>query len=427
MSTETSADAAKRTVNPSKTIRAGLAAAAILVLWTASSPAVAGELSLSGFVAFESRPYFGGARFEEQADGAQTSLVAAPEVDWRSANGRHRLSFDPFLRFDGTDGERTHFDLREASWRYLGDDWELLLGVDRVFWGVTESRHLVDVLNQDDAVEDVDGEDKLGQPMVAVQLLRDWGTLGVYLMPMFRERTFPGSDGRLRPPLPVDSGDARYESSAGDRHLDFALRYSTYFGDWDLGLSYFDGTGREPRLLPDGTGERTSPRRGANVLVPHYDLIRQAGIDVQYTRSAWLWKLEGIYREGHGPAFGAFVGGFEYTLYQIGGTAGDLGLIAEVLYDGRDPRLAPPTVFEDDLFLGGRWALNDVQDTAVLVGWLLDREDGSAALSIEAERRLVGGWKVEVESRLFLDVAARNSLASLEGDDFMTLRLSRYF
>ena len=400
-------------------------AIAILILLTVSSPAPAGagaagapELSLSGFVAFESRPFFGAASFEDQADGAQTSLIGAPEIAWESGNGRHLLSFMPFLRLDGSDGERTHFDLREASWRYLGDGWELLVGVDRVFWGVTESRHLVDVVNQDDAVEDVDGEDKLGQPMVAVSLFRDWGTLGLYLMPFFRERTFPGTDGRLRPPLPIDVDGARYESSAEDGHLDFALRYSTYVGSWDLGLSYFDGTSREPRLLPDADGEG---------LIPFYDLVRQAGADLQYTRSAWLWKLEAIYRQGQGPDFGAFVAGFEYTLYQIGGTAGDLGLIAEVLYDGRDPRRAPPTVFEDDLFLGGRWALNDVQDTAILVGWMLDREDGSAALSIEAERRLGGRWKVELESRLFLDVDPRNSLASFDADDFLTLRLSRYF
>ncbi len=88
---------------------------------------------------------------------------------------------------------------------------------------------------------------------------------------------------------------------------------------------------------------------------------------------------------------------------------------------------APPTAFEDDLFLGARWVLNDVQDTAFLLGGLIDREDGSVALSIEAERRLAGHWKVERASRLFLDVAAENSLASFAADDFLTLRLSRFF
>ena len=44
----------------------------------------------------------------------------------------------------------------------------LLVGAAKVFWGTAESRHLVDIINQTDAVEDIDEEDKLGQPMVKV-------------------------------------------------------------------------------------------------------------------------------------------------------------------------------------------------------------------------------------------------------------------
>ncbi len=35
-----------------------------------------------------------------------------------------------------------------------------------MYWGVAESNHLVDIINQTDAVESFDGEEKLGQPMV---------------------------------------------------------------------------------------------------------------------------------------------------------------------------------------------------------------------------------------------------------------------
>ena len=52
-------------------------------------------------------------------------------------------------------------------------------------------------------------------------------------------------------------------------------------------------------------------------MIATYDLIQQAGLDVQYTRDAWLWKLEGILRDGHCDLFAAAVGGFEYTLYQV--------------------------------------------------------------------------------------------------------------
>ena len=57
------------------------------------------------------------------------------------------------------------------------DGAELRAGIGRVFWGVTESYHLVDVINQTDLVENVDRKDKLGQPLVNFTLVRDWGAL----------------------------------------------------------------------------------------------------------------------------------------------------------------------------------------------------------------------------------------------------------
>jgi hypothetical protein len=385
----------------------------------ALSPAVvsAGEIGLTGSLGLEARGFLATPAFEGQFDGFQLSLFASAELEGEDESGRNQFTLLPYLRLDQRDSERTHFDMREAYWRRVGSGWELLVGVDRVFWGVTESRHLVDIVNQDDAVEDVDGEDKLGQPMVAGSLVRDWGQLSLYLMPLFRERTFPGAEGRLRPRLPVDSDRAIYESDAGDGHLDLALRYSGYFGAWDLGLSLFDGTSRAPRLLPDAAGE---------ALVPYYDQIRQLGVDVQHTRGPWLWKMEGLVRSGHGPSFGALVAGVEHTLYGIAGPA-DLGLLFEYLTDDRDPLLAPPTIFDDDVFVGARLALNDTQDTSALVGGILDLEDGSTALSVEAERRLGSRWKLELESRLFFDVSKKNPLVGFESDDFVTLRLSHFF
>ena len=41
-------------------------------------------------------------------------------------------------------------------------DWSLSIGLGKVFWGVTEFNHLVDVINQTDLVEGIDGEAKLG-------------------------------------------------------------------------------------------------------------------------------------------------------------------------------------------------------------------------------------------------------------------------
>jgi hypothetical protein len=398
-------------------MKATAAAVLVLILAQALAPAVAGEWTVSGSAGIEARDFENDPAFAEQGSGAQGSVLFEPEFRFRSEDGRHRFSFIPFGRIDGQDSERTHFDLREAYWRFVADDWELLAGIDKVFWGVTESRHLVDVINQTDLVEDIDEEDKLGQPMINVAFQRDWGRIDAFLLAGFRDRTFPGEDGRLRTPVPVDTDSARYESGAGNDRIDAALRYSHYFGDFDLGLSWFHGTGREPRLLPDLRG---------TALVPHYDVINQGGVDLQFTREAWLWKLEGMVREGQGETFAASVAGFEYTFYQIAGGAADLGLLAEYLYDGRD-ETAPATIYQDDVFLGIRLAFNDVQDTQALVGAIVDRDNGSVAVNLEAERRLGDRLKLELETRLFRDVHPEDTLAPVQDDGLATLRLSVYF
>lgn len=114
---------------------------------------------------------------------------------------------------------------------------------------MTESVHLVDVINQTNALENIDGEDKLGQPMIELVAVRDWGTVEAYMLPYFRERQTPGLSSRLRPPLPVLE-TALYESERKQNHVDFAMRWSHYLGAFDVGLSHFVGTDREPRFIP---------------------------------------------------------------------------------------------------------------------------------------------------------------------------------
>ena len=162
-------------------------------------------------------------------------------------------------------------------------------------------------------------------------------------------------------------------------------------------------------------------------LEPRYDLIHQVGLDLQYTIDAWLWKFEGIFREGHGDPFAATVGGFEYTYFQIFDSDADLGFLAEYLYDGRDETDAPPILYNNDVFVGSRLVLNDVDDSMALVGTIVDLELGSTSLFIEAERRIGDNWKVELESRMFFNAAGGDPMSAIEKDDFVLLRVSRFF
>ena len=389
----------------------------ILLAILTANQSVAGEWDFTGFLGLDTRAFWLDGRYPDQESGLNTSIMVQPEAYWQSNEGSHRISIVGFARGDFQDDERTHADLREAYWGYESDNWDVIAGVNKVFWGVTESRHLVNVINQSDLVEDIDQEDKLGQPMINLNLQRDYGRFELYVLPWFRERTFPGPDGRFRTPLPVDGDHAIYESSAGQNHVDFALRYSHYFGDVDIGAHVFEGTSREPRFTIAHEGDR---------LIPIYDQMTQVGVDIQYTRDAWLWKFEGIARDTRSDSFLAAVAGFEYTYYGVRDSAADIGLLFEVLYDGRNLD-SPPTAFDNDVFVGTRFALNDASDTSILAGFVVDIDTQETFFNLEAERRFSDHISAEFRLRTFGNSDPNGALYAIERDDYVQLRLNWYY
>jgi hypothetical protein len=384
----------------------------------AATPVADLAAQVTGEVSFESRVFPGSPSDPDQRRyGA--SIVFNPEVFTEWQRGYQSVVFEPFLRIDAVDSRRTHVDIRELYWQKVWRDWELRAGIRQVFWGVTESQHLVDIINQTDLVEGPDGEDKLGQPMVNLAMIRSWGTLDFFVLPWFRERTFPGVHGRLRTSPVVDVDDPVYEADGVKRQLAAAVRWSHTLGDWDVGIAHYVGTSRDPRLVPDVDPE------GNEVLVPNYDYINQTSIDAQWTRGGWLWKLEGLTRAGQGDRYVAFTGGFEYTLVGLLGTASDLGVLFEYLYDSRGSGAFTP--FEDDVFVGMRLALNDTKSTDLLAGVIVDRESQASLFSLEASRRISDGWTLAAEARAFAGVGANDPLQGLRDDHYVQVSLARFF
>jgi hypothetical protein len=388
----------------------------LLLLSVCALPVQAG--SWRGYIAAQERFFF-----DDPADprqhGNNFSIAAQPEYyhDW--ADGKQSLTFTPFVRYDQGDDERTHADIRELAWGYVARDYEWTVGISKVFWGVTEAQHLVDIINQTDLVEEPDGEEKLGQPMINLSLIRDWGTVGVFVLPGFRERTFAGVNGRPRIIPRVEKNLTSYESSREDEHVDVAVRWSHAIGDMDIGLSWFHGTSRDPLLFPSTTDS------GEIVLAPFYQIIDQAGLDVQLTKGNWLWKLEAINRDGNYDKFRAATAGFEYTFYGIFETIADVGLVMEYLYDSRGVLATTP--FEDDLLTGLRFTFNDAQSTDALLGAIKDKDDDSYLITLEANRRLGDNWKMSLQASKFIVDGLDQSLQSFAEDDYLQLELAYYF
>ncbi len=375
-------------------------------------------LELSGYVGAESLGFLNTPEFPQQHSHYLSAVIQPQWVhDWDG--GKQSLAFVPFFRLSQHDQRRTHFDIRELTWLKTADTWALRTGIRKVFWGVTESQHLVDIINQTDFVENIDTEDKLGQPMINLALKRDWGNLDLFILPGFRERTFAGPEGRLNFPL-LNQGAARFEKTGFEKQVAYALRWSKSIAEWDLGLSHFYGTNRTPTFVPEFDKSGNLSR-----LTPFYENIHQTGLDVQYTQGNWLWKLEAIARAGQGKPFVAGTGGFEYSFYNAFDSGLDIGIIAEYLYDSRGQR--GQTFFQDDIMAGLRFGLNDTQSTEILAGVIFDRTNNTKFYNIEASRRLGDSFKLELEARFFSGADKNDFAFFFRQDSHIRAELRYYF
>ncbi|MEQ1439125.1 hypothetical protein AAG565_07160 [Fontimonas sp. SYSU GA230001] len=395
-------------------------AGALLALLPFAALAEDADLKLSLELSAETRTFLQPAAYANQADdtvGLSVSVLPELYYAW-SRDGS--ITFQPFARWDSIDDERTHADVRELFLQQRAGAFDLRAGVGRVFWGVTESVHLVDIVNQTDLVENPDGEDKLGQPMLSLAWTSPaLGTFTGFVLPYFRERTLPGADARLRAPLPYAIGDAVYESRREERHIDYALRWNVSAGPLDLGLSHFSGTARAPRFMPGLTPS-------GPVLVPVYDLIEQTGLDANLVvEGGWIWKLEAIHQQNRVEDYSAAAGGFEYTFSGVFDSAWDIGALTEYLWDSRGDDA--PTPFQNDVFVGTRIAANDTASTEILAGAIIDTQRGGIFGNVEASRRIGAAGKLVLELRLFMDADARDPLYFLRRDDYLQIEYIRYF
>lgn len=303
------------------------------------------------------------------------------------------FTFHPYLILDHQDPDRSHFDIREALWVHVGEEWELRTGITRVFWGKTEFINLVDVINQQDLV---DGDDeKLGQPMINISLVHDWGIFDFFLLVGFRERTFPGVDGRLRTPIPVDADNAKYTTDTGPDDIDFAARWQRPLTDnLEMALSVFSGVDREPWFSFNFNLDNP-------MLIPNYHHKDQIGVELEYLYEGWAVKFEGVSVESEREEYWAAVTGIEYSFYGLFGSDADMTLITEFMTDSREDMA--PGYLEHDVGLGGRFSFNDEFDTSLMAGFLWDPDTEEKVVSVEYERRLYSDLKLEVRAVTVLE------------------------
>lgn len=317
-----------------------------------------------------------------------------------------------FGNWDAQDEERRYADIRQASLHWRRDGLSLGLGVGTFFWGVSETLNIVNVLNQSDLRQAVDGKDKLGQSFASVGLRLGSGELSLYYLPTFREREFP-----QRPSfgLPV-SDSARFETSA--KGGDIALRGLFYVGDLEAGLGYFNGTRRAPLLIRDSPVDTE--------LKPFYIETENLLLDALYLVGDTILKLEAKTGRELDQGFFAANLGIEYPVYALPDSVQDLSLIAEYLLDDRDEQAE--TLGQNDLFVGLKTTFGDIGSSQFRGVVSYDFESGANYADLSLKHRLNDWFRIETRALLFLNAGPEDTaLYPVRDEDFIELKLHYSF
>lgn len=372
------------------------------------------ELSFELDLGADLTTFFQPAAYEGQQQW-YPSLFVKPKfnLDWNK--GKSSILFEGFARWDMNGDSRSHVDIREFYYQYYKDSWEFSLGVKKVFWGKTEGVHLVNVINQIDFLEGIDGEEKLGQPMLQLSHTSNLGTFTGFVLPYTREIDFGNAAGRPRTPAVITDDKVSFESNNEAWHPTFALRWEHFIGNSDIGLHYFNGNARDPLVVISQEGN----------FGLEYPLVNQVGLDYQVIVKNTILKLEALYRGGDFDDIMAITGGVEYTFGNVNGKGLDIGVLGEYVFDNR--RSLTFSSLDNDIFIATRLAFNNVVGTEILVGAFQDLSKSTKVVRLEGSQRIGENLKVTVTGQAFLNVDSRELAYLFRQDSFFELEFIRYF
>jgi hypothetical protein len=279
------------------------------------------------------------------------------EGKW-TVNERTSLGVQPFVRHDFRDPDRNASRFDELWVQYATPEWDVRLGPQLATWGSMESVSRVDVFNARDYQEDVVDPARIGTPAARLRLRRENSDLSVWYIPYYIPSEFPGQRSfySVSGELPYTAARSRWENQ-------WAARWFSAGGGFDIGLSYFRGVERTPLFSFD-------PGSGSVVATPYSS--QRFGLETSRVFGSLIVKGELVYvlpTTPNVPKSTLYAAGLEYTLSSVWGHS-DLTLFGEYLGTSGGPQQYQP--LRNQVFIGTRWALNDQRKQRVEVGTVRD-------------------------------------------------------
>ena len=331
---------------------------------------------------------------------------------------------EPYYRYDHNDKERSLFNFKENYLIYFKENSEVKLGVAEIFWGVTESKNLVDIINVYDGT-DGDQKAKLGQSMLSYSTYSERaGIFDFYYLPFLSKKPQIGESGRLRLSKPIENYNIIYTRGAGDKVPSWAFKWEKNFGLSDFSIQAFRGNSRENSTIPLIEGSTLKYFAG-------YERISQIGSYMQTISGPYIFKVEAIRRNGQKNAnnirenYYSYTFGIEYLLNRLFEEVWDLSLFIEYSNDERGNDSTD--ILQNDIFMAGQFLFNDLNGTEFLLGSTFDLDGGGNTSNLELSSRMTEDIRVSGTYQAYWSTNDKDVLYNFRRDNYLGFKVIKYF
>lgn len=330
--------------------------------------------------------------------------------------------------------ERTFTRVDELYGQYDFDEDTIFAGRNIRFWGALEARNIVDGFNSQDFRNDLFNPDKMGAWNVAYSHYGDSGEFSVIVKLYEEDQKMAAAPYAYYFFPPFVNYDDALQSKQSLYQPTVYLSYSgTSETEYPVDYAFIVQHGHDSQRYFQADG---AVNESPVTLTEHAYLVNKVMTYDTAVIDATLIKLEALYTDVIDDEIVSdywHLGlGVEYTM-NFDDLDGDLGLISEYYrYETLDgDKLSDLELFEtfqNDLFLGVRYAFNDVDDSSFVGGVIADLEYDEQAYYFELETRVGESFKVNLDYR-YIEPSTSDptAYALLTRHERLGLKVAYYF
>lgn len=363
--------------------------------------------SADGSARMEARQFLGEGRTAKTIDN---NFSVLGELEMSTRRNNFELKIWNLARLDATDSHRTRLLPYENWVAYKTNTFQAKVGMQIENWSMTEIFHPSDVFNSRNLDSELENAEKMGEPAASVRWELLGGFASFYYMPTFLAPVLPSEKSRLSAapessnmldPEYFENGKLKESSEPINQ---YALRYTRKLGPGDISLHYLSHVDRQQPLFVADISN--------NGLRPVFLKVDQLGGNGSFIIGENLYKFDIVKRSfpdtGSLPLIGKISHpdhtivalGSERSLFHQNGWESTFFLEFQKLFGLSRSEAESTSIFQHDLMLGYRLAVNDLKGKELKAFLIKDLDHSDEMLwavsyyqKIATKLKISGGWR----------------------------------